>query len=65
MHDANSDPLLKPTDNVCCWLEIDSSIMLKAVTKFGDPVELSAGDARSIADALVLLANRLDPTVTQ
>ena len=36
--------------------------MLKAVTQFGDPVELSADEARDIASALLALAERLEPT---
>jgi hypothetical protein len=53
--------LLQPADDVYCWLEQESSIMLKAVTKFGDPVELTADDARAIASALLALAERLEP----
>ena len=34
--------------------------MLKAVTRSGDPVELSAGDSRAIAAALLALADQLD-----
>jgi hypothetical protein len=35
--------------------------MLKAVTRFGDPVEMTAGDARATAAALLTLAERLEP----
>lgn len=35
--------------------------MLKAVTRFGDPVELTADDARAIAAALLTFADRLEP----
>jgi hypothetical protein len=56
------DPeLVQPSDDVYCWLEQDSSIMLKAVTRYGDPVELTAGEARDIAAALLILADRLEP----
>jgi hypothetical protein len=34
--------------------------MLKSVTRFGDPVDLTLADARSIAAALLELANRLE-----
>ncbi len=50
----------QPADDVYCWLEHESSIMLKAVTRFADPVELSADEARAIAAALVALADRLE-----
>ena len=35
--------------------------MLKAATRFGDPVELTAADARTIAFDLLELAGRLEP----
>jgi hypothetical protein len=44
---------------VYCSLEQDSCIMLKAVSD-GDPVELSAEDAREIGSALLALAKQLD-----
>jgi len=52
---------VEPAGDVTCWLEYDSSVMLKAVTKFGDPVELTADEARAIAAALLTLAERLEP----
>ena len=42
------------------WLEQDSSIMLKAQTAHGDPVELTADEARDIASALSAMAQKLD-----
>jgi len=53
--------VVRPADDVFCWLEHESSIMLKAATKSNDPVELTADDARAIASALLSLAQRLDP----
>jgi hypothetical protein len=61
MGEANNPAAARPADDVYCWLEQDSSVMLKAVTQFGDPVELTAADARSIAAALLTLAGRLEP----
>lgn len=61
MASGESSDLIRPADDVYCWLEQDSSIMLKAITKFGDPVELAAVEARSIASALLALAERLEP----
>lgn len=54
-------PLSKPADDVICWLEHDASIMLKAVTRFGDPVELTADEARALAASLTELADQLEP----
>jgi hypothetical protein len=42
------------------WIEADSSIMLKAVTKHGDPVELGAEKVREIAEALLKAATELE-----
>jgi hypothetical protein len=47
---------------VYAWVENNSSIHLKAVTSFGDPVELSADEARAIAEGLLELAKRLEST---
>lgn len=40
-----------------CWPEQESSVMLKAVTKYGDPVELSKEEAIELAGALLKAAN--------
>ena len=56
---ARSTPMT-PCADVYCWIEQDSSVMFKAVTKFGDPVELTADDARDIAGARLSLAERLE-----
>lgn len=58
---ADSPDVIYPAGDVYCWLEADSSIMLKAVTRFGDPVELSADEVRKIAMALLALADGLEP----
>jgi hypothetical protein len=42
------------------WIEANSSIMLKAVTKHGDPVELGAEEVREIAEALLKAATELE-----
>jgi hypothetical protein len=47
-------------DEACAWLEQESSIMLKAVSKFGDPVELTADDARALSGVLLKLAETLE-----
>jgi len=52
--------VMRPADDVYCWLEQESSVMLKAVTRFGDPVELTARDSRTIAAALLAFAEQLD-----
>ena len=41
------------------WLEQESSIHLKAISG-SDPVELTAQEARKLAEALLVTANQLD-----
>ena len=43
-----------------CWIEQDSSVMLKAVTKHGDPVELTKEEAVGLAQALLKAAEQID-----
>lgn len=57
---SDKPEILSPTSDVYCWVEADSSIMLKAATKFNDPVELSADEAKDIAQALLKLADQLE-----
>ena len=56
--------VLRPADDVYVWVEQESSIHLKAATRFGDPVELNAEEARAIAKTLLELAARLKATDT-
>lgn len=46
-------------DEVRAWLENDV-IFLKAVDPHNDPVELSAGEARELANALLRYAKRVE-----
>jgi len=46
--------------DVFLWLEQESSIHLKAISGHGDPVELTADEAREIAAALIATAQKLD-----
>ncbi|HJZ57471.1 MAG TPA: hypothetical protein VKE74_21055 [Gemmataceae bacterium] len=52
--------VMQPADDVILWIEQESSIHLKAVTRFGDPVGLSPDEARAVAQALNELAIRLE-----
>lgn len=42
------------------WVDPNGVIHLKAADSFGDPVEISAEDARELGQALVELADQLD-----
>ncbi len=46
-------------DDVYLWLEQDSSIMIKAISKHGDPVELTAEEALKLAMVLEQLAKKI------
>ena len=46
--------------DVYCWAEQESSVMLKAVTKHGDPVELTKEEAVDLAHALLEAAKKID-----
>jgi hypothetical protein len=54
----SKDTLLKPTEDVYMWVEQGSSIMLKAVTSYGDPVELLEKEVEAIIAALQLSLQR-------
>ena len=45
--------------DVYLWLEQESSVMLKPVTRYGDPVELDEDDVRKLAQVLGQFAERL------
>jgi len=47
-------------EEVKLWIEQESSVMVKAISKFGDPVELTSEDARNFASILNEAADNLD-----
>lgn len=53
----DTSPTVHHVDDVYLWLEQGSSIHIKAVTQFGDPVELSSHHARQLATTLTDLAD--------
>ena len=42
-----------------CWTEQESSVMLKSVSKFGDPVELTKEEAIALGKALIAAAKQI------
>lgn len=46
--------------DVYFWIEQESSIHLKAITRHGDPVELTTDEARNLAKALLRAADSVD-----
>jgi hypothetical protein len=61
MADTAKPQVARPADDVYCWLEASSSVMLKAATPIGDPAVLTADEARGTAEALLHLADWLEP----
>ena len=55
-----NDKIIRLADDVYGWVENETSIMLKAVTAHGDPVELTAEEAKDVATALLNMAEQLE-----
>ena len=55
----NDDDIFQLDHDAGCWIQ-DGSIHMKVVTGYGDPVELTADEARLLAAALKAIADRLD-----
>jgi len=53
------DSLLKPAADIYLWVEQGTSVMLKAVTSQGDPVELNEHELEEVIAALQLSLKRL------
>ena len=59
MSDKSPDNIQFSQGEVCLWSEQESSVMIKAITKSGDPVELGCEDARKLGEALVKMAAQI------
>lgn len=57
---TNMFDISRGTDAIYAFIdEDDSAVMTKVVDSYGDPVELSADEAERLANALLILADRL------
>jgi hypothetical protein len=56
----SEDPDLWRLGDVVLWVEQQSSVQLKAVTRYGDPVELSPDEARRVAQVLLEYADKAE-----
>jgi hypothetical protein len=56
MSEQQSEVFSVANGEAYCWLEQESSVMLKAATKNGDPVELTRAEATKLAAALLQAA---------
>jgi hypothetical protein len=60
MHEGRQKDYFESSDGtIRIWIEQESSIQIKAVTKEGDPVELSESEALELADVLKSFASRI------
>ena len=56
MKDENTKVVTFSQGDLCLWSEQESSIMIKALTKSGDPVELEPEEARDLGETLIRMA---------
>lgn len=56
----NSEVYKSSDDSIIAWIEQEASIHLKAITFYGDPVELTTQEARILAKKLVEFADKID-----
>ena len=59
MKDENTNVVTFSQGDVYLWPEQDSSIMIKAITKSGDPVELEPEEARELGETLIKMAAKI------
>jgi hypothetical protein len=59
MNNENTDIIKFSQGEVYLWPEQGSSIMLKAITKSGDPVELEPEEAKELGETLIRLAAKI------
>ena len=58
---ADADRVKKFSDGeVRLWIEQESSIHIKAVTQYGDPVELTEHEAEELGKTLIEMARFLE-----
>lgn len=57
---SEQDEVTHIKDGLYLWLEQESSVQLKAVTRSGDPVELAPHEVRRLVDALLGMAEELE-----
>lgn len=56
MDDVEPDVQIRIDDHVAVWLDSGGGVTIKAAEPSGDPVEISATQARRLAEVLVRLA---------
>lgn len=59
MKNKNTNVVTFSHGEVYLWPEQGSSIMIKAITKSGDPVELEPEEAKELGETLIKLASQI------
>ncbi|HEY3915235.1 MAG TPA: hypothetical protein VGN61_12175 [Verrucomicrobiae bacterium] len=59
MKDKNTSVVTFSQGDIYLWPEQESSIMIKAITKRGDPVELTPEEARELGETLMKMATKI------
>jgi hypothetical protein len=57
---GDSPEVVVVAEDVRVWVEPETGVFIRAVTSHGDPVELSAAEARHLAQVLSELADRAE-----
>ncbi len=57
--DTGEEVITLGNGEIVLWIDDDSSLHLKSVTKFGDPVELSLEEVNELCEVLRKIAIRL------
>ena len=61
MYEGKGRKIIKFSDGeILIWVEHETSIMLKAITSYGDPVELGHNEARKLGETLIKMAAQIE-----
>lgn len=59
MSDGKPEVVKFAQGEVYLWVEADSAVMQKAISKYGDPVELGSETGRELGETLIKMAARI------
>jgi len=60
MEPANTEITKLSNGDIVMWIESESSLHLKCITKHGDPVELNTEEIKELCDVLQQLAKLIE-----
>lgn len=59
MNPADQDVVTLSNGDIVIWIEGESSLHIKCLTKYGDPVELNSEEVNELCEVLRMLAIRI------